>query len=180
MTREALPQNLPRCALLTQTSAIVLGANTMPAPHRGTTSSPVTEGAEQKPALPQLPSDVWQHIARLALAAEDGDTRVWARLSAVSTTFRAGISCVVVPPEALLAGGPVPGGLCVPRVPAVLLLSLRSTVVHTIKCLVAPQCSARGRASLHSPCCSRARGLTMTSLRHPAQGWPSLCASHTH
>ena len=76
-------------------------------PRRSTTLPP-GEGAEQ-PALPQLPADIWQHIARLALVAEDGDPRAWATLRAVSTAFRAGAACAVVPPEALLTEAPVSG-----------------------------------------------------------------------
>ncbi len=86
-----------------------LTSNTMPALCRGTASTPPAEGAEQKPALPQLPSDVWQRIARMALAAEDGDTRVWARLSAVSSLWRAAVSCAVVPAESPPGEDPTPG-----------------------------------------------------------------------
>ena len=44
--------------------------------------------------LPELPTDVWTVIARAALHAEDDDVRVWARLSLVNSTWRAGLKGV--------------------------------------------------------------------------------------
>ncbi len=55
--------------------------------------------------LPQLPPDVWQHIARMALAAEDGDVRMWAVLNVVSKACRAGVHGALLPPGLLVSEG---------------------------------------------------------------------------
>ena len=69
------------------------------------------EEEEQHSALqlPHLPPGVWQHIARAALAAEDGDPRAWARLSAVNSLWCAGLRCAVVQAEDVPAHRAVPG-----------------------------------------------------------------------
>jgi len=66
------------------------------------------DGAEPS-RPPRLPNEIWQQIARAALAAEDGDMRAWARLSAVNSLWRAAVSCAVMSPDAVPEVGPVPG-----------------------------------------------------------------------
>jgi len=58
---------------------------------------------------PRLPSEIWQQISRAALAAEDGDPRAWARLSAVNSLWRAAVSCAVLVPDSVPEAGPMPG-----------------------------------------------------------------------
>ena len=60
--------------------------------------------------LPRLPLDVWQQIARAALAAEDGDLRAWARLSAVCPQWRPAVRYAVVDADSPPVAGDVSGG----------------------------------------------------------------------
>ena len=71
--------------------------------------SEAAEADQHVPQLPHLPPGVWQHVARAALAAEDGDPRAWARMSAVSAAWRAGLRCAVVRAEEMPADRPFPG-----------------------------------------------------------------------
>ena len=76
----------------------------MPACAFGPAACALADGAAAGPTLlrlQHLPNEIWQQIARAALAAEGGDLRVWARLSEVSSLWRAAVSCAVVQANAL-------------------------------------------------------------------------------
>jgi len=59
--------------------------------------------------VPRLPEEIWQQIARAALAAEGGDPRVLARLSAVCSSWHAAVRCAVVQADSLPGPELVPG-----------------------------------------------------------------------